>query len=437
MIKKLRLKFVAINMGIVTIMLCVILGLVYYFTRANLETENLNMMRAIASQPLIQQGIPSEPGEDVRLPFFTLQLGPRGEVTAAGGSYYDLSDTAFLEELVQMTSASPRDFGVIEEYNLRYYRAATPFSISLVFSDISSERATLAGLLRTCLAIGILGFLVFLGISILLSRWAVRPVDLAWRQQRRFVADASHELKTPLAVIMTNAELLQSGEYGEENRQRFAESILATSRRMKALVEQLLELAKTENADVRKSFRPVDLGGLVQSSLLTFEPVFFERGLGLESRVDAGMTVSGEAEKLRQAVDILLDNAAKYSRDGGQVRVSLLGCAAQEHTGQGYAARREAAQGFAVGRRRKRRCLLTVESQGQALSPQELKDIFKRFYRADPARSSDGSFGLGLSIAQGIVNQHGGRIWAESRDGVNSFYIELPSLKKESNESIE
>ena len=118
MIKKLRIKFVAINMGIVTIMLCVILGLVYYFTRANLETESLNMMRAIASQP-IQPGIPSEPGEDVRLPFFSLQLGPQGEVTAAGGSYYDLSDTAFLEDLVQMTSASPRNFGVIEPYNLR------------------------------------------------------------------------------------------------------------------------------------------------------------------------------------------------------------------------------------------------------------------------------------------------------------------------------
>ena len=166
-------------------------------------------------------------------------------------------------------------------------------------------------------------------------------------------------------------------------------------------LEQLLELAKPESADAEKNFCPVDFGRLVQSSLLTFEPVFFERGLAFSAQVDESVTVSGEAEKLSRAVEILLDNAAKYSREGGQVRVSLQ-------------------------RRMKGRCLLTVASQGQGLSPQELKDIFKRFYRADPARSNDGSFGLGLPIAQSIVTRHGGRIWAESRDGVNSFYIELP-----------
>ena len=400
MIKRLRLKFVVINMSIVTIMLCVILGLVYYFTRADLETESVNMMRAIASQPA-QPGIPSEPGEDVRLPFFTVQLGPKGEVMTTGGSYYDLSDTDFLDTLVQLTSALPRDFGVIEEYNLRYYRAVTPFNVSLVFSDISSERATLSGLMQTCLIIGVLGFLVFLGISVLLSHWAVRPVDAAWRQQRQFVADASHELKTPLTVIMTNAELLQEPGYAQETRQKLVGGILTTSKRMKVLVEQLLELAKTESADAEKNFCPVDFGRLVQSSLLTFEPVFFERGLAFSAQVDESVTVSGEAEKLSRAVEILLDNAAKYSREGGQVRVSLQ-------------------------RRMKGRCLLTVASQGQGLSPQELKDIFKRFYRADPARSNDGSFELGLPIAQSIVTRHGGRIWAESRDGVNSFYIELP-----------
>ena len=282
--------------------------------------------------------------------------------------------------------------------------------------------------MQTCLFIGVLGFLVFLGISVLLSRWAVRPVDLAWRQQRRFVADASHELKTPLAVIMTNAELLQSREYGEENQRKFAEGILATSRRMKILVEQLLELAKTESADVKKNFRPVDFSGLVQSALLTFEAVFFECGLELEAQADEGVTESGEDWKLRQAVDILLDNARKYSRQGGRVRVSLRGGETQREEGRRHAAKRGEAQRRTRGKRAKGRCLLTVESQGQTLSPQELKDIFKRFYRADPARQNDGSFGLGLSIAQGIVNQHGGRIWAESRDGVNSFYIELPTV---------
>ena len=108
--------------------------------------------------------------------------------------------------------------------------------------------------------------------------------------------------------------------------------------------------------------------------------------------------------------------------------MSLRGGETQREEGRRHAAKRGEAQRRTRGKRAKGRCLLTVESQGQTLSPQELKDIFKRFYRADPARQNDGSFGLGLSIAQGIVNQHGGRIWAESRDGVNSFYIELPTV---------
>lgn len=306
MLKKLRLKFVLINMSIVTIMLCVILGLVFYFTSANLEAASINMMQNIAANPL-HLGVPNEREKDIRLPYFTIQLGLRGERIAAGGGYYDLSDTDFLDDLVNAVFSSPKQLGIIEEYNLRYYRSDMPLNHCLVFADISSERATLNALLGTCGFIGALSFLVFLGVSILLSRWAVRPVETAWMQQRQFVADASHELKTPLTVIITNI------------------------------------------------------------------------------------------------VDILLDNAQKYSRESGKTWVSL------QKNG-------------------KKRCLLTVENEGEPLSPQEARDIFKRFYRADKARSRTGSFGLGLSIAERIAMQHHGKIWAEGRDGVNCFFVELPCL---------
>ena len=220
MIKKLRLKFVLINMSIVTIMLVVILGLVFYFTSANLESESMRMLENIAAQP-VRLGVPGELGEDVRLPFFKLQLGLGGEVVATVGGYYDLSDDAFLDRLIAQTAASPNHLGVLEEYNLRYYRLDSPANQCVVFSDISSERATLEGLTRSCVLIGCLSFFGFLWGSILLSKWAVRPVERAWQQQRQFVADASHELKTPLTVIMTNAELLQDGGDGSENRKRF------------------------------------------------------------------------------------------------------------------------------------------------------------------------------------------------------------------------
>ena len=399
MIKRLRLKFIVINMGIATILLSAILGLVFYFTSANLETESIRMMERIASQPF-QMNAPGELGEDVRLPFFTLQLGPHGELLDASGGYSALSDAALLGGVAQAAAASPRRLGVLEEYNLRYYRSDAPMSRFLVFADISSERATLDGLRRTCLLIGGLSFLAFLWVSVLLSKWAVRPVERAWQQQRQFVAAASHELKTPLTVIMTNAELLQD-EADEARRSTFSSSILTMSRQMRALIEQMLELARTDSAESHLVLRPVDLSGLTARSLLPFEPLFFEQGLTLISQVDEGITVSGDEEALRRVLEILLDNAQKYSSPGGETQVTL-------------------------HRRGRNHCALTVANQGEPIPPEARRQIFQRFYRADPARSRNGSFGLGLSIAEGIVAQHHGTIDVTCAGGFNRFRAELP-----------
>ena len=397
MLRKLRLKFVIINMAIVTAMLCVIFGLIYHSTRVDLEQENLNMMRAIASFPALDRpGRPDQPPEEVRLPYFTLQIEADGTVSAFGGGYYDLSDGKFLQDLADKVMAAGGDTGVLEEYNLRFCRLPTPMGERLVFSDISSERATLDSLVRTCLLIGSLSFLAFLGLSLLLARWAVRPVERAWQQQRQFVADASHELKTPLAVITTNAELLQGTQEAGP-----ASHILSTARQMRQLMEGLLELARADGGASETPMARVDWSALVEEALLPFEPVFFERGLTLTPRVQPGLAVWGRADQLRQAVDILLDNAQKYAVSPSAVYLHL-------------------------DRVNHNRCLLMVENRADPLSPQELEDIFKRFYRTDRARSRDGSFGLGLPIAKQIVSAHRGRIWAESREGRVRFYIELP-----------
>ena len=399
MIRKLQVKFVIINMTMITVMLCVIFGLVYNFTRNNLETESISMMKTIAAEPF-RLGRPNEPSSDLRLPYFTLQLGMRGELISTGGGYYDLSDKEFLKDLIDESVGSPQETGVLEEHNLRFCRVATPRGTVLVFADMSSENTTLDNLIKTSALIGAFSFLVFLCISVFLSRWAVRPVAAAWLRQKQFVADASHELKTPLTVIMTNAELLQGEEYNDTERRQFSKGILLMSQQMKLLVENMLELARSDAEQSRQQMQPVDFSKLVLDSAISFEGVFVENGLTLESNVEPEITMQGNEQALQQVVDILLDNAQKYSYLGGQTMVRL----------------------YSVGANK---CQLKVSNPGAEIPAEDLKKIFQRFYRMDKARSRDGSFGLGLSIAESIITQHEGRIWAESKDGVNTFIVEL------------
>ena len=411
MLKQLRIKFICINMAIVTAMLAVIFGLVIFSTRQNLAEQSIRMMQSVTMGPeefsppdqFGERERPIRERDEVLLPYFTLQEEQDGTLTASGNTYYDLTDQAFLSDLNAAVESQDGETGVLRDYDLRFYRHSDPMGKYIVFADISSEQATITSLIRTSALVGILSFLVFLGISFLLARWAVRPVERAWEQQRQFVADASHELKTPLTVITTNAELLKAPDCSETERERFAGSILTMSGQMRGLVEGLLELARVDNGTAKMAFRNLDLSALVSDALLPFEPVFFEKGLTLESEIAEGISVSGSESHLKQIVDILLDNAQKYASEGAHVTVTLK-------------------------RTDKSHCLLTVANEGTPIAPADLKKIFQRFYRVDKARSMNHSYGLGLSIAQSIAEQHGGKIWAESENGVNSFFVRLGTI---------
>ena len=387
MIRTLRLKFIAMTMAVFTVLLCVIFGLVIHFTEQNLETESVRFLLAAAEGP-VRPGLPGQ----LRQPCFVIRATPWGQSIQSSGGF-DLSDEAMLSDIVALAASADEELGVLEGYDLRYFRSRTPAELTLVFMDISAERAALGNLRLTCAAIGLLAFAVFFAVSILLARWAVKPVERAWEEQRQFVSDASHELKTPLTVILTNAELMQT-----DPDPRYAHSILAMSRRMRELVQSLLELARVDNGAVRAAFEDTDLSELVSEELLPFEPLYFERGLELDSAIGEGLRVSGSPRHLRQVVTILLENAMLYSPENAAVRVSL--------TRQGANA------------------LLTVTNPGE-LSREQCRSIFRRFYRADPARTAGGS-GLGLAIAQAITVDHGGRIWAESREGSVSVSVSLP-----------
>ena len=399
MIKKLRIKFICVIMAIVMVLLGVILGVVIHFTGQSMEMQSISMMRTIATSPF-QQGIPGKPMDDeVRLPFFTVQLNSQGGLVNVSGGYFDLSDREYLQKIVNAALASDRESGELEEEDLRYLKSVSPRGVTIVFSDTTTESATLKHLVYSCLAIFVVAMVVFLGISILLSHWVIKPVATAWDQQRQFVADASHELKTPLSVIMANAELMQGDETAGEDRRTYAGNILSTTYQMRSLVENMLEMARVDNSAVKMHFECVDFSELVSDAVLSFQLLYEEKGQGLCSCIADGVQLQGSEQHLYQVMDVLLDNALKYSTPGGTVSVNLAG------TG--------------------RTCMLSVASPGEPISKEDLKNIFKRFYRADKARAMNGSYGLGLSIAESIVEAHKGRIWAESENGYNTFFVRL------------
>jgi signal transduction histidine kinase len=283
--------------------------------------------------------------------------------------------------------------------------ATEGYQTSVVFLNTEEEGVRLRGLAFSLVIIGLSAIAVILLLSYFFVSRAMAPVQASMNRQRRFVADASHELKTPLTVIAMNAEAakgtLDAGELAYN-----LSNIEAETARMDGLVRHLLTLAREEETKpVAASF---DLAGMVEEETGRVEAILFEKGIGFSfQRPEIPVLVCTDPGKLKTAIGILLDNAVKYTPDGGQVRVIL---------------------SLASG---KTRTQIAVENTGAYLPPEDLSRIFDRFYRADKSHnSSTGGHGIGLSIAKETVQSLGGRIRAESRplaDGgaVNNFIISL------------
>ena len=402
MIRKLRIKFVCIIMAIVMLILGSVLGMVVNFTARSMRIQSLNMMRKIASAPM-EEGRPGTDSESVRLPYFAVQFSPRGELRRISGGYFDLSNLDYIQKISETVLKNPSETGELPHENLRFLKSVSSQGLTVVFSDTTAEKTTLRNLIWCCLLILLAGSGIFLGISVLLSRWITEPIRIAWEQQRQFVADASHELKTPLSVIMANAELMQQEDTTESDRKQYSGNILSVTYQMRNLVENLLEIARVDSGNLTMSFEPVDFSQLVQDAVLSFQLLYEEKGLGLTLSAQDGIGLEGSEHHLYQVLDVLLDNALKYSTANATVRVEL------KTSG--------------------RHCVLTVDSPGNPIPKEDLKRIFKRFYRADTARAMNGSYGLGLSIAESIVKAHKGKIWAHSTPEGNRFYVQLPGTQ--------
>jgi heavy metal sensor kinase len=213
----------------------------------------------------------------------------------------------------------------------------------------------------------------------------IARLERSFAEIRRFTADASHELRTPLTAIRTEAEVALAKPLATDDYQHLLGSILEECERLTRLTDQLLTLSREDAGSVRPVCEPLDLGALLENVVNTMRPLADARGVNLQSKANGVIRINGDEARLRQVFYNLLDNAIKYTAQGGQIDISL--------------------------ERKDRSAVVTLHDTGIGIPPEHLPRVFDRFYRVDPARTREqGGTGLGLSIAKTIVTAHGGRI---------------------------
>lgn len=393
MLKTLRRKFILSIMLLAGIVMLALLATTAAGTQASLDEI---VERSLASALETDASAPSSI-EMGHLPVLWVDL-TRDGVTVATNEQALAVDAGNLDEVLSQAMRSNGDAGRLDGHHLSWKRAKTPRgSVRIAIADTSAIDAVRVTQVKRDVALAVLGMLVLFGIASALARWATQPVECAWDQQRRFVADASHELKTPLAVIAANAQILSSEPGLAPGAERWVRSTLDETVRMRGLIEDMLELARIEQPGTART-EPVDMTGVVDGIALQFDAVAFERGCDVARDLAPGVVVMGDAAQLERLVKILLDNACKYSEPSTTVSVSL-----------------KAAGGSAQ---------LSVTNQGTPIDPEDLPHLFERFYRSDKARDrKTGGYGLGLAIAKGICEQHGGSIATTSTQADGTTFV--------------
>lgn len=426
MFKKLRNRFLLMNMVIITVIMLVAFGTIYTITYQNVHSDIYRDIHQVADtyhksngfgggggggggHPQQGGGNPPDQGArgnagppPQRSVSFELQTDANWNITGTD-SRFDM-DSDFYTEAAKIAAANPSEFGQVTldgtrwAYNVMQERNG----YSIVFMDVTAQQKILTNLIYTFSAVA----LVMLGVIYLVSRYfavrSIEPVKEAFEKQKRFIADASHELKTPLAVINTNADvLLANGDDTINEQSKWLHHIKSETERMRTLTNDLLYLTEMDDARSRTLHIPFNLSEAVESVILTMEAVIFEKDLSLDYDIEPDLTVTGSSEQMKQVAMILLDNAVKYANAKGSVSLKL-----KRHQGH---------------------IQLSVSNTGPGIPAEHLDKIFDRFYRADPSRSrQNGGYGLGLAIAKSIVEQHRGKIYARSvPNEKTTFYVQL------------
>ena len=327
---------------------------------------------------------------------YTVELSSDGMVTrifSLGNEESTFDAEAAADEILRKYS---KDTLMVENLYAGKYSFNYKMDNSIIIINDASIAKKLRTLLVESLAIFIVIELLLIFISRLLTGWITKPAKEALERQKEFIADASHELKTPLAVIMASSDELVA----DETSGKYIENIKYESDRMNRLISGLLDLSKLEEDASKESYKEEDLSKIVEKTALVFEAVAFEQGITIETDIEDGITLNCSKDEIEKLVSTLLDNAIKHSDKDTAVIIRLS----------------------------KSKSLVNIQitNKGEPIAQGDEEKIFERFYRADKSRSrSENRYGLGLAIAKRIVINHGGSIKASSdgKTGTTTFEV--------------
>lgn len=421
MFKRSRKKIILAIMGSLILLFAITLSVILLASYREIRQENMAMLKrhvelyyldsetgGPAVPPDAPPDKPDAPGleppgrppldqkPDYQLStFYSVAFGENGTAIAVDNGekevYSEEELIRIAKEILAGNSASGRSGA------LTYIVDRRPNYTLVALMDNTVSESGLSTLLHNVLIIGSAAILLMFFISLYLSRRIIRPLEENDQKQKQFISDASHELKTPVAVISTNAELL-SREIGENE---WLSNIVYENDRMGGLVRQLLDLSRAENAE--SPMEQVDFSRVVTGETLALETLAFDRDRVFQSDIEDGVIFTGNKTQLTQLVSILLDNAIRHAA-GNEIGISL--------------------------KRQGHHAILSVVNDGDEIPQDKLDHLFDRFYRADEARNSEGQhYGLGLSIAKAVVENHGGSINVSCQDGKVRFTASIPMKK--------
>lgn len=314
----------------------------------------------------------------------TIETDNTGAITSWTSGREDYYSDETVTEILSIINKSGAEFDYKGGYYFLKHRTPSGYTYAVLDSTSSVndfERTLTWGIIG-----GVAAWILLFLLSLKLTRLMVKPVEEAFNKQTQFISDASHELKTPIAVIQANADVLKNEYDGD----RWLDYIITETHRMDKLVKDLLYLSSVNKAVL--NFTSFDLSRLVEGTVLPFEALAFEKGMVIDCDIKDDIHIRADEGEIEKLISILLSNALKYSSDNGHIKVTLT--------------------------ERYKSAVLRVWNEGMGIKAEDLSRVFERFYRVDKARSREnGSYGLGLAMARTIADNHRAKLTVDSEYG--------------------